>query len=119
MGFGLLASPLKLSRRRPTPSHMTPVGRTPVVTVTLGVDAVVGRTAADFVESDVAGSAPDAPSPTPDASGARSLTPDAFASELVSHITPVSQRLLDEAARLDLVRRAALDYTPRPDEGGR
>ena len=93
-----------------------PVGRTPVVTVTLGVDAVVGETAADFVER------PDARRPTPQSAGVISAAgrpaPDAFASELVGRITPVSQRLLDEAARLDLVRRAALDYTARPDSTG-
>jgi len=86
---------------------------TVVATVTLGVDAVVGNTAADFI---------DAPPPRPGhALVVRRKTSEGpvippFARDMVSALEPARNRLLDEAARLDMVRRAALEYVDRPDE---
>jgi hypothetical protein len=92
-----------------------PRNSVPVVTITLGVDAIVGETAADFVDAGPAERRPPAPAQS------AATEPSPFAKELAGRVDPVRNRLLEEAARLDLVRRAALDYVDRagsPPEPG-
>ena len=109
------------------PATAAAIRKTPLATVTIGIDAVVGGTAADFVEVSSRDPKPlSSPVPRPQSASTalvlrrktgevRAIQP--FAQEMIDVVEPVRSRLLDEAARLDSVRRAALDYVSRPETG--
>ena len=92
------------TRKRPTPAWH---GETAAGTT---VDAVVGETAADFVECERGTARSERPRGAPRPS---------FAAEVTRFLEPVRGRFVDEAIRLDWVTQAALDYagTPRISRG--